>query len=49
MEIIHGVLYKVRSQEEKDLLVAYESDIYRTRGFTITFDDGSETTGRTFV
>lgn len=48
-EIIHGVVYKVRSQEEEDRLVAYDIGMYRTRGCTITFEDGSETTGRTFV
>lgn len=48
-EIIHGVVYKVRSQEEEDRLVPYETGMYRTRGCTITFEDGSETTGRTFV
>lgn len=48
-EVIHGMAYKVRSQKEEDSLAAYETDMYRVRGCTMTFNDGSQTPGRTFV
>lgn len=40
---------KVRSQNEEDRLAAYEKDVYRERGHMITFEDGSEIPGTTFV
>ncbi|RAL03173.1 gamma-glutamylcyclotransferase family protein [Aspergillus ibericus CBS 121593] len=46
---IHGVAYEVRSQEDEDRLVEYETDMYRKKGCLIEFRDGSKVPGVTFV
>ena len=46
---IQGVAYEIRSQEEEDRLVEYETDMYRKKGCVIEFRDGSKVPGVTFV
>ncbi|KAL1961881.1 hypothetical protein VTN77DRAFT_961 [Rasamsonia byssochlamydoides] len=47
--VVHGMAYKVQSQAEVDRLIAYQTDMYRSEGCLIKFEDGSdEILGNTF-
>lgn len=47
--VVHGMAYKVQSQEEVDRLIAYETDMYRIRACLIRFEGGSKVLGNTFI
>ncbi|KAI9864847.1 MAG: hypothetical protein M1813_002617 [Trichoglossum hirsutum] len=46
--MVHGVAYEVQSPEEVELLKAYETRRYYDTGCSITLEDGTRVSGRTF-
>lgn len=47
--IVTGLAYEVRSIRERERLVHYETAAYRIQACMIYFEDGTCTSGKTFV
>ncbi len=48
-DIVHGVVYEVKSKEEARKLQHYETNLYRMRPCFLEYEDGTKRIGHTFI
>jgi gamma-glutamylcyclotransferase (GGCT)/AIG2-like uncharacterized protein YtfP len=47
--VIHGMVYEVKSPKEQDRLIRYETSAYQIQKCFIEFEDGTSVVGKTFT